>query len=40
VPFNNKYLFLFRRQPDGSLRVWRAMFNTNPPARDSIPGAS
>ena len=40
VPFNNKYLFLLQRQTDGSLRVWRAMFNANPPARDSMPGSS
>ena len=26
---NNKYLFVLKRQADGSLKVWRAMFNAN-----------
>ena len=29
--FNNKYLMLFRRQADGSLKVWRVAANTNAP---------
>lgn len=29
--FNNKYLFVLRRQTDGSLKVWRAVFNSNTP---------
>ena len=33
ITMNNKFLMLFRRQPDGSLKVWRVAFNTNlPPA--------
>lgn len=31
MPFNNKYLMVFRRQADGSLKVWRAAFNSNVP---------
>jgi len=31
MPFNNKYLMLFRRQADGSLKVWRVAANTNAP---------
>lgn len=31
IPFNNKYLMLFRRQADGSLKVWRVAANTNAP---------
>lgn len=27
--FDNKYIQLFRRQPDGTLKVWRVAFNTN-----------
>ena len=31
--FNNKYLMLFRRQVDGSLKLWRVAANSNiPPA--------
>jgi ketosteroid isomerase-like protein len=26
VPFSDKYLFVIKRQPDGSLLVWRAIF--------------
>ena len=26
---DNKYLFILKRQGDGSLKVWRAMFNAN-----------
>jgi len=29
IPFNNKYLFVIKRQDDGSLQVWRAAFNEN-----------
>jgi ketosteroid isomerase-like protein len=29
VSLNNKYLFIFRRYPDGELNVWRTMFNSN-----------
>ncbi|MFA6167692.1 MAG: nuclear transport factor 2 family protein [Gemmatimonadaceae bacterium] len=29
--FDNKYLMLFRRQPDGTLKAWRVAFNTNAP---------
>ena len=29
VQVGNKYLFVLKRQSDGSLRVWRAMFNEN-----------
>ncbi len=32
IPFNDKYLFVIRRQPDGSLRIWRAISNSNAPA--------
>jgi ketosteroid isomerase-like protein len=28
--FDEKYLFVIRKQPDGSLRIWRAAFNSNP----------
>ena len=28
---NNKYLFVLRKTPDGRLRLWRAMFNSNEP---------
>ncbi len=31
IPFDNKYLFVIKRQDDGSLQVWRAMFNANAP---------
>jgi ketosteroid isomerase-like protein len=31
MPFNNKYLMLFRRQGDGSFKVWRVAANTNAP---------
>jgi len=31
MPFNNKYLMIFRRQADGSLKVWRVAANTNAP---------
>jgi len=31
-PLNNKYLFLLRKEPDGRLKLWRAMFNSNVPA--------
>ena len=29
IPFNNKYLFVIKRQDNGSLQVWRAAFNEN-----------
>ncbi|NIN71704.1 MAG: DUF4440 domain-containing protein [Gemmatimonadetes bacterium] len=29
IPFDNKYLMVFKKQPDGSLEIWRAMFNSN-----------
>ena len=33
MSFDNKYVMLFRRQADGSLKVWRVAFNSNvPPA--------
>ena len=28
---NQKYLFVFRRQEDGSFKLWRAIFNDNAP---------
>jgi len=31
IHFNNKYLYVLRRQTDGSLKVWRAAFNSNTP---------
>ena len=32
LPINMKYLWLLRRQPDGSLREWRVMINAEPAA--------
>ena len=32
MPIDNKYLMIFRRQGDGSLRIWRAAANQNAPA--------
>jgi ketosteroid isomerase-like protein len=32
MPFDNKFLMIFRRQADGSLKVWRVAANTNAPA--------
>lgn len=29
IPFNNKYLFVIKKQDDGSLQIWRAVFNEN-----------
>jgi ketosteroid isomerase-like protein len=29
--FDDKYLFVIRRTPDGSLQIWRAIFNSNAP---------
>jgi uncharacterized protein (TIGR02246 family) len=29
MPFDNKYLFILKRQEDGKLQVWRAAFNEN-----------
>lgn len=31
MAFDNKYVMLFRRQADGSLKVWRVAFNSNVP---------
>lgn len=31
VAFDDKYLFVIRRDPDGSLEIWRAIANANPP---------
>ncbi|MGB5237513.1 MAG: hypothetical protein WBM43_12575 [Flavobacteriaceae bacterium] len=28
--FRNKTMFIFKRQPDGSLKIWRAMYNHEP----------
>jgi ketosteroid isomerase-like protein len=30
--FNNKFLFVLKRTPDGSLKAWRVIFNSNAPA--------
>jgi ketosteroid isomerase-like protein len=32
ISFDNKYLFVIKKQPDGSLRIWRAIYNSNEPA--------
>ncbi len=29
IPFDNKYLMVLKKQPDGSLSIWRAIFNAN-----------
>ena len=29
IPLDNKYLFVLKRQGDGSLKVWRVMYNAN-----------
>jgi ketosteroid isomerase-like protein len=29
IAFDNKYLFVLRKGSDGSLKIWRAMFNSN-----------
>ena len=31
IEFDNKYLFVLLRQDDGSLKIWRAVFNSNMP---------
>lgn len=31
IHLNNKYLLVLRRQTDGSLKIWRAVFNSNTP---------
>ena len=31
VVLNSKYLFVFQKGPDGSLKLWRSMFNSNGP---------
>lgn len=28
--FDDKYLLVIRKRPDGSLKIWRAIFNSNP----------
>lgn len=30
ITFDDKYLFVIRKRPDGSLKIWRAIFNSNP----------
>jgi ketosteroid isomerase-like protein len=34
ITLDQKYLVVFRRQPDGSFKLWRAIFNDNPPQDD------
>jgi ketosteroid isomerase-like protein len=29
VSFDNKYLFVIKKRPDGSLKIWRAIYNSN-----------
>ena len=31
ILLNNKYLFVLRKEPDGTLKIWRAIFNSNVP---------
>ena len=31
LAFDDKYLFVIRRSPDGALKIWRAIANANPP---------
>ena len=31
ILLNNKYLFVFRKDSDGTLKIWRAIFNSNAP---------
>jgi ketosteroid isomerase-like protein len=31
MAFDNKYLFVIRKEADGSLKIWRAIYNANPP---------
>ncbi|MGD8867257.1 MAG: nuclear transport factor 2 family protein [Gemmatimonadales bacterium] len=31
LAFDDKYLFVIRKSPDGSLKIWRAIANANPP---------
>jgi ketosteroid isomerase-like protein len=31
MAFDNKYLFVIRKDADGSLKIWRAIYNANPP---------
>jgi ketosteroid isomerase-like protein len=35
VPLDQKYLFVFRKQLDGSFKIWRLIFNDNAPAKAS-----
>jgi ketosteroid isomerase-like protein len=37
IPFDNKYLMVLRKRSDGSLQIWRAVFNSN--AADAVGGA-
>ena len=34
IHLNNKYLFVLRKASDGTLKVWRAMFNGNTSPQD------
>jgi ketosteroid isomerase-like protein len=36
IPLDQKYLFVFRKQSDGSFKIWRAIFNDNAPAEASV----
>jgi ketosteroid isomerase-like protein len=31
IPFDNKYLMVLIKRPEGSLQIWRAVFNRNHP---------
>lgn len=37
MPIDNKYLMIFRRQPDGSLKIWRAAANSNARPTPPVP---
>lgn len=32
IPLDQKYLYVFKKQSDGSFKIWRAIFNDNAPA--------
>jgi ketosteroid isomerase-like protein len=32
IPVDQKYLFVFKKQSDGSFKIWRLIFNNNAPA--------
>jgi ketosteroid isomerase-like protein len=34
--FDNKFLFVLKRTPDGALKIWRVAFNTNAPAKAPV----